>query len=411
MDKNPKKTLFDTRFAILVILQSVILLILALQFLLPGPKNKQGAELREVGSQLQAAGVLEEALRYYERYLDLGLGTAQERANLAVSIAALQEQLGRPERALSWYYLAQVSDAKSDSGTEARKKIVSLLESLGKVNAAKQAMKHSTTLGEQAPLQGGVVLAKVGDTTIYQHQLNETIDALPKQLQKNFQGKEGKVNLLQKLVADQVLFEKAQRLGLENDPAIQKKLHELRKQALVQRVIEQDVTSKVSIDGSDLKNFFEANRQKFVIPAQVDTSFIKVKSKATAQSIAKTIAQKPSSIAELVSAHSLDEASKSQKGRVGWITEAQGVGGLSGSVLAPVFKTKKGKVAQLILSDGFYYVFFVHDTKSEQRPGFDQIKEQVAELYKMEKIQGRYQQLVQEALKGEKVQLFAERIK
>ncbi len=330
-----KVRIVDYRFAILVTLQVIVLMGIGFSLWKLGGKNsKLSAVDREVGNKLQAAGLVAQAIPYYEKAVgESTLGT-QERAHLIMTIVDLLEKAGQYERALGWLYQVVTMAPGAKIEEEASRKIVALLERLKKYAAAKQALAHSTALerrqeGKRGSKGSGdlVVVAEIGERRIFQHEYNEALDEARERLgekeREALHKKEGKTAFLKKLVADEILVQKAERLQYDQDPKLVKQLESMRKQMLVFRILEEEIGKKISVEQADLLNYFKTHREKYA-------------SQGNAQS-----------------------GNKSKK-------------------KAPV--------------------------------QFEEVKDQVALDYRMEKSQDRYQKLIEETLAGEKITLYEDKI-
>lgn len=266
MEPLQRRPLFDRKFTILLALQ--LLVIVGLGWVLIGPPMNPPNALpriyRDLASELQASGMAQEALPFLERYFESAPDA--EKASVAFSLSQMylaEDQLGK---ALGWSMAVKVADQKSPHSEEAAKQTVVLLEKLGKVAAAKRVLKSATSLAGDPPSndpKGSVVLAQVGTKSIFSHDLDGAIDELPKEMKDKVATKEGKAEILKKLVADEVLAAKAFRLGLDQDPKVAKKLAQIRQQILIQKIIEDDILKKITVDPSDLKNFFESHKERY----------------------------------------------------------------------------------------------------------------------------------------------------
>jgi hypothetical protein len=278
-----KRVLFDVRFSILVGLQLAILAAVALaavKFSRGGMSEEPAPQHREVAMRLHAAGLAKEAAEHYARYLAAAGLSAGEKARTALTIGELFESAGEFEKALSYYYLVEVH---SGQGSELQKKaaghIVAILEQLKKFGAAKLALRSSTALSDEKKRpSGAVVVAKVGDSELYQSDLDEALDLMPEAVRQQFSKPEDRKRLLQKLVADELLYQKGLRLKLNEDSAYKKHVTAMMKQLVVQKVVENEVTSKIAVDEADLKNYFEANKKKYADGKTADAAlFAKVR--------------------------------------------------------------------------------------------------------------------------------------
>ena len=270
---TPQRKVFDVRFTILVSLHVATLAALVFtQLQRRAERESQGSDsraeqVREIGARLQSAGLAREAAAQYAHALELSGIHGAARAKLAFAVAELHEQDGQPEQALARYYEVEQADPKGELKTEAARRIVSLLESLNKVTAAKQALAESTQLGGNtaaAPPKGSVAIARIGTRDVYLADVQAAVDELPPAVKKEVETKAGRSQFLQRYVAEEVLRQKAERLGHAETPAFKRRMALVQRQLLVQKVVEDEVIGKVTVDEGDLKNYFEANKQKYV---------------------------------------------------------------------------------------------------------------------------------------------------
>lgn len=255
----------DKRFIVLVALNCLTLALIIIYVFSQGqrPTGSRRAQLvRDTAAKLQAAGLGTEAISHYEEYLREPGIDPKTRANVSYVLGQMLEEEGRPEKALAWYYQVEGSDPSSPQQKEAAKRIVALLERLGRHQAAKSVLSSATSL-DKTRVNTGKPVAQIGDKQIFLEEVDAALDATPTPLKKAFEGRDGKKKFLKKYVADDLLYEKARRLGYDSDPKWLKQVDVLKRESLVARVLGEEVISKVSVDEKDLKNYFEANKTKY----------------------------------------------------------------------------------------------------------------------------------------------------
>jgi tetratricopeptide (TPR) repeat protein len=269
----------DRRFIILMAFQCLTLVLIALLIFSSrmSPEGREQAHLaRDTAARLQAAGLNTEAINHYEQYLHEPGIEKSTRAEISFSVGQMYESEGRPEKALAWYYQVEGSDPNSQQAKEAAKKIVALLESLGRHQAAKAVLSSTTSLEKGKGESTGKTVAQIGDKKILLGELDEAMDALPPPVKGSFVGSEGKQKFLKKYVAEELLYEKAKRLQYDSDPKWLKQLEEIKRQFLVGRVLNEEILNKITVDEKDLRNYFEANKAKYAENKKIP-SFDKLK--------------------------------------------------------------------------------------------------------------------------------------
>ena len=409
----------DTRFMLLFFSQCILGVLLGIlvfqNFEMERGADRGGSDVfKDVASKLHAAGLVNQAARQYEKYLEKGKVDAKLKAKMSYSLGEMYEEEGHLEKAISWFYKVELLDPKSTYVTEANKRIVTLLEKLKKFGAAKAFIKDKTTLSTDEAIvkrKGAAVVAKVGEQNIYDYQLNEYVDSFNSKGKENFKSDKVKQELLQQYVINQILWQKSKRLGLEKDPSFIKKLENVTKQLLVEKLLKNEVEKKVKVDEVDLKNYFKVNREKFSQKATITVTKIEFKGKDQSQKIKVLLKQKKEfkdfikEVKKRIPSVNFDKEVTLTKDLPSPKLE------LKVSQVNNLFKKEKGEWSGPFLTSGTYKLYIVMGKTLPKQFAYDDIKKVVKQSYKIEKSQGLYKKLVQESFKNENVQLFVERWK
>ena len=359
---------------------------------------------RTTANKLHSVGIIDEAINMYEKYLESNTIDKQTRANISYSLGELYEKEGKYEKALSCFYQVEISDPKSKYVTESSKKVVALLEKLKKLSAAKMALTSSTSLNQpEEAVKGAKIVAKIGNKNVFDYEINEALDQLPEQLKNSFKGDEGKKQMLQKFVADELLYQKASRLQYDSSPEVIKKIDLIKKQLMIEKIITDEIQNKIKVEKDDLENYFKANKEKFTQNEGVKLSMINVKGKKSADSIA----------ADLNKGTSLEETSKKYSGTIEkdlFAEKNKSFHDFSPEQLTNIFATKPGKSSKPILNKGIYYIAKIESTIPRKEYSFEEVKQIVEQNYKMEKSKNLYQQLIQDSVKGDDIKLYPENL-
>lgn len=412
-----KKKLFDTRFTILV--ASQLILLIPVIYLITLNKKEDSSQtalssdyFRNLASKLHASGLEKEAIEYYKKYIQHAKAAPEVKAKVSYSVAQLYEKEGMYEKALAWYYQVGLLSKAAKENELANGRIVALLEKLKKFSAAKQALRDSTILeASKDKPKGAITVAKIGNDEIFLHEVTASIDTLPKDVRDSFSSPEGKMKLIQKYVANELMHRKALRLQYDKKPEFSKKLNDISKQLLIQTVLEEEIQQKITVDPSDLKNYFEANKEKYSQKERARISLIKVKKKGTATKIVQNL-KKGESFAELAKKHSTDTSTKESGGVFnGEVVKGQPFMGHKIETTSSILSTKKDRWVGPVLSQGAYYIFLVREKLEASPANFEKQKPQVEFDYKMAKSQTLYNKLFEESMAQENVQFFFENVK
>lgn len=225
--------------------------------------STSSTSIREVASKLKAAGALLPAAERYAAWLDNNL-THPDRGTIAYSVGNIYLDLGQYGEALRWFYEAEVAGV-GELQTELARKLVHTLERLGRVHAARAVLSGHTELkpSDTKRPADDVVVAEIGDQQVYRSDLQRALDDMPPEFAKELSGPQNAPKLLQKHVADELVWRKAQKLEYDKKPEVQRRLAQMHKQLVVGHFLEREVAGNIQVEIADLKNFFEAQKDMF----------------------------------------------------------------------------------------------------------------------------------------------------
>jgi len=230
-----------------------------------GAREGATERTREVASKLKAAGALDEAAKLFEGYLAAEPGTSESRAKIAYSLGTTYLDRGQYEKALRWFYEAETLGAGSLSG-DVGQKIVHSLERMGRHHAAQAALGNRVQLPANDSVQRSgedPVVAQIGTDEFRRSDLNRAMDDLSPELARAFADPSQRPEFLKKYVADELLWRKAVKLEVDDDPEVRRAHAALLKQLAVSKFIEREVMGKIEVDDADLRNHFEARKDRF----------------------------------------------------------------------------------------------------------------------------------------------------
>jgi len=365
---------------------------------------------RALAGKLNGAGLTLEAIKEYEDYLRTAPLDKKQLANLSYTIGKMYMEEGKYEKALSLFYRVEIADPDTDLKIELGPKIINCLERTGKYNAAEYALNKRTSNREEKKGKTGQVAAIIGEEKIFVEDINLSIDAMPEWMRKQVSTKEGKAEYLKKYVADELFFRKGIKLEYDKSPELRKRLAAVEKELVVNKVLEQEIKNKIKIEDDDLKNFFEANKNRYVEKEAVKVCLIKAGMKEIAEKIAAELKTEKTfeAMAEEIS---LDKQTAANKGKFkSWVRKGEddlGIGNVD-KISNILFSAKKGEITSPVEAGGYYYLFRIEEKRPEKVPAFKEVKERVSNDYFVQKLQSNYQSLLEQILKSSEVKLSPE---
>lgn len=365
---------------------------------------------RELASKLKSVGLNREAIKAYEDYFNTAQLDKRTRANISYTVGKLYMEEGNYEEAMSWLYRVDIIDPDTPLKSELSSKIVHCLEELGRFHAAEYALDARSTRAEnpEEEQKGQKVVAEIGSSKITLSQVDEALQELPPWIQEQFKTKEQRVEFLKKYVADELFYRKAQKLEYDKDPDLRKKTALFIKQQMINRVLEEELKDKTTVQEDDLINYFKANKDNYKERAQARISLIKVKTDEHAQTIIKDLEQ-GKDFATLAREFSLDEATAKGGGKWdGWITDGKdslGIGNVA-QISEAIFSSPQGTIAPVIPVGDYYYIFKIEEKRPERMRDYEEVKEWVKNDYLNNKLKIAYQHLLEQMITSSEVKLY-----
>lgn len=219
---------------------------------------------RELATKLKAAGALDEAALHYERYLELADLDPASRTRIAYSLGSTFLERGEYEKALRWFYEAEMTGS-DELADELGRKVVHTLERLGRPHAAQSALESRVQLegAEVRRSDADPVVARIGQEEVFRSDVERSLAELPPEVAQTIRTPEDRQAFVRQYVADELLWRRARKLEYDRDGEVVRQHSEALKRLAVSRLVEDEVVGKIAVDEADLRNFFEANRQRY----------------------------------------------------------------------------------------------------------------------------------------------------
>ncbi len=173
---------------------------------------------------------------------------------------------------------------------------------------------------------------------------------------------------------------------------------DLVKQLAVQVMLDELVRRPVSVSGTEIVEFYQANPAVFTRPKRLRLALIFVRKNADAQAAVESKVQAVRERLEAgeefaaVAKELSEDVSAEQGGAVGWIPVDAG----RPEFVQPALRLKPGEfVGPLTLPEGVYYIQLLDREAEEKVELTDELRTQIEDRLRAEKEQTRYRELIQ----------------
>lgn len=214
-------------------------------------------------------------------------------------------------------------------------------------------------------------IAKVNNRTITNEDLQSALSGFNETQAKSISNDSyARRQLLNNLIDQELLVQKAETQKLEKSKEYQQALDNFRKQYLANLALEKNLGSKVS--DSAAKSFYNAHKTDFSTD-QVHAYHILTDSEAKAKELLKEASKPNADFLAIAEKQSKDPSAKNNRGDLGYFPRDR----MSDEFSEPVFRAKKDQIIGPIKTSFGYHVVKVVDIKVGNTPKYPEVELQV----------------------------------
>ncbi|MBW8039849.1 MAG: tetratricopeptide repeat protein [Planctomycetes bacterium] len=243
-------------------------------------------QVKQLASRLAGRNLYTRAAKVWRDYLVLNKLPDKEHARILFQIGTLFEKAGSYAEAIEYYYRSEAIAKIGELEPQINAHIKNCFERLGKFSALRYELMDRTSF-KKTKNAGGKIVAEIGAEKITEADLGALIEAaIENQLapmaafmttdqlyeQKNkileqYNDPSAKQQFLQSWLAQEVLYRQGLKEDLMQKPETKKLIEELTRSLLSQQLMNAELAGKINITETDLQTYYQANKGKFIEPA------------------------------------------------------------------------------------------------------------------------------------------------
>lgn len=242
------------------------------------------------------------------------------------------------------------------------------------------------------------VLATVGGREVTEQDFNMLLNSLNPQQAMQFKSEEGKNQLIQELVSQELFYLDAVKSGLDKDEVYIKEAKKMQDNILKQFAIH-NLLKDIKVTEGDLLDYYNGHKDMFKQSESVKASHILIEDEAKANEI----------VEEINAGLSFEDAaekysscpSNASGGDLGYFTKGRMVPEFE----AVAFEMEVGEISAPVKTQFGYHIIKVVDKKEEAIQPFDEVKSQLSQQLMAMKQQEAYLNKVNELKKEYEVKI------
>lgn len=381
-------------FSIVIILMLAVLIffVVTLPARIARPKESKDYLSVDYANKLLSKGLKEQAAEVFEGYLSAARMSPREEAGLLYKLGGIYMEIYKYEKALKNFYKAEMVDPGAEFAQEMNQKIIEALENLGMGVQARYELQARTSLAEEKEAKVKTV-ARIGKREITEMEIDDALKNVPQWMKKNLEDPQRRMEFIRNYVAQEVLYAKAKRLGLDTTEETRQTVEQLKKQIVVEQLVGKEMQEKLDkITPEDIRLYYDAHKETLGLePAQIKVSYLSFENESQKDEMAQKL--------------------KNQEGKPQdvWISQGQsdiaGIGEAK-DIIAGLFLNEKGQISDPLKIKDKFYIFSILDKKEKREKSFEEVKSQAEYEYRMKKQQEISQSLLKRALEEQEVEIF-----
>lgn len=246
------------------------------------------------------------------------------------------------------------------------------------------------------------VLAKIGDQTITEEDLNDIAAAVPERFRHLYLTPEGRKKTIEYIVNVFVLAEQAKAEGLQKDPKVQRLQRFTENDLLARLYLEEKSKGIAPPTEADAKKYYEENVDTYTTPESVHLNHILVKTEKEAKDVLKRL-KKGEKFSDLASELS-QCPTKYKAGDLGWLPK----GTLVKEIEDVAFTMPPNEIQGPVKSTYGWHILLLEDKRPATKREFEDVKAYIIEQIKFQKQQEHYKKLADELKKKMNVKIMVD---
>ncbi|MDX8391752.1 MAG: peptidylprolyl isomerase [Mariprofundaceae bacterium] len=232
--------------------------------------------------------------------------------------------------------------------------------------------------------------ARIGDTTIYESDIDAAINALPEKLHLKRDDPELRAHLLRVLLRRQALSRHAEDLHLEQDPAIHLRIVKARDDILIESLQRWKMNHLPESDAASVEAYYNSHLSEFTIPEQVHARHILLANEKQAKKVLHQL-KKGKDFATLAAEKSRDDGSKARGGDLNWFPRGVMVKAFEEKVFA---LKKTGQYAGPVKTRFGWHVIELLGKRPANRQSLAEVRSDIAGILKQQALNAWFDERV-----------------
>lgn len=138
--------------------------------------------------------------------------------------------------------------------------------------------------GDKDDLQVNIgVAARVGDEKITKDDVEGIFETLSDKQKNDYKGKRGKADFVDKLIEEEIIFQEAIKLDIQEEQDVEKLMEQARRSILISEYINREILGKIEVGDEEIKRYYDDHPDEFMTRAIINAQHLFTTSRKKAE--------------------------------------------------------------------------------------------------------------------------------
>ncbi len=234
--------------------------------------------------------------------------------------------------------------------------------------------------------------AKIGDSKITKDEVEERFEQLSEKQKDDFKGKRGKVEFLDKLIEEEIIYVEAKNLNLQHVPEIKKVLKQAERNILVSEYFNREILEKIDVAEEEIEAYYEGNLLEFTTRALIKAQHTFTTSRKKAEEWKRRLAD-GESISKIAKEESEDDLTAPQAGNLGYFNPGGYIKfiGRSQTWSDAVNELESQEISDIIEFEKGYSIVRVSEKNPERILPLSDVRQRIIEKLRAQRARDTYE--------------------
>jgi len=232
------------------------------------------------------------------------------------------------------------------------------------------------------------IAATVEDWTLSRTQLEDFLSRLPEVQRRRYDTPQGRAELAERLMQEEIAFREAKRLKLGNREEIKKQLDDAERAILVAGYLKDEVDSKARPSEEEIHEYYETHQDLYTVLETLRAQHIFSKDRQKLVDIKERVEEGGEKFTTMAHKYSEDKLTQADGGDLGYFNPGGYMKGIGYSqiITEELMKMEPGKIYGPIKWEEGYSLVRVNERQPAQVRPYDDVHDEIVERLAREKI-------------------------